>query len=685
MERNTARRAHVQPGVVSGRPRGRSSASWYGGISAGVSPNENVRKPSERLSARTAATEARTGKIDAFGRPEEVFVPEISAAVAAAPEESNVVVAGPGTGKSFRLQERAASLEFQGISRREMVVLTLTNETVKHLRKDMPDPAAMTVHSFALSKLNALGIASRKRIADRWEQAELVRADMKMLAAAAGYTVDVRTIDKFFTKLGAGFRDTMAARPTLTGVEAVLELAWQRVREFLSLRLMDELAFDLRGALDAAGHALPYPPRAILVDEYQDLTPEELRLIRTISNRTGAGVFAAGDDRQSIYGFREADPLGLNSFAGVYGTPGPVFMSLSRRCPGRVVALAEEVAGAMPTVPGLTGRPGLTSTDPAGGEVRALSFRSPSSECAWVVRDIDRRLGASAASEVAIIVPRDIKFYFRELEDAARAAHLDLTFIDPRGHPEVAEYRGVRLAYALLRLAEDAEDELAWRAALHLARGVGASKIKDLYDTGSDRLSVALRARAVVDITLQRAVDAVAASTTAITEAANEAGLRAAVDAAVTGLAPNLGVDWGEVLVAIDVDPAVPREGTACDIALDDLRKLAGAAVTDREWGPREVGVHTIFGAKGQQWNDVYVIGAYEQGFTDRVATADGLRLLYVALTRSKGSLTVSFPRVVRYTQLAQLVGATSTTLLPQFMRACRAAGVMIEVNPAGP
>jgi hypothetical protein len=186
----------------------------------------------------------------------------------------------------------------------------------------------------------------------------------------------VKTVDKFLTKLGAGFNDTMTAHPAVTGVEAVLELAWHRVRDFLSLRLMDEFAFDLRSALDA-GHDLPFPPNAILVDEYQDLTLEELRLIRTISENTGPGVFAAGEDRQSIYGFREADPLGLNSFASVYGTPGPIFMWQSRRCPGRVVRLAEGIAAAMPVVPGLTGRPALTSTDPGGGEVRVLSFRSP--------------------------------------------------------------------------------------------------------------------------------------------------------------------------------------------------------------------------------------------------------------------------------------------------------------------
>jgi superfamily I DNA/RNA helicase len=69
---------------------------------------------------------------------------------------------------------------------------------------------------------------------------------------------------------------------------------------------------------------------------------------------------------------------------------------------------------------------------------------------------------------------------------------------------------------------------------------------------------------------------------------------------------------------------------------------------------PQAVGLYTIFGAKGQQWDHVFPVGAYSQGFTGRAALAEGLRLLYVALTRTKVSLTVTYPRGIRYTQLAQ-------------------------------
>ncbi len=612
-------------------------------------------------------------------------MPEIDDAVSAPPADSNVLVAGPGTGKSFRLEERVRSLEAQGVNRREMAVLTLTNETARSLQIRIPEPPASTVHSFALSKLNLMGAAARKRIADRWEQRELVRMDMKMLTAAAGFSFRADQVDKFLARLGAGFRDTMASRPTPTPQETVLRLAWQRVRDFLQLRLMDELAYDLRGLLEA-NEDLPNPPRAILVDEYQDLTPEELRLIHAISASCGAGVFAAGDDRQSIYGFREADPLGLNSFAGVYATPGPVYLSESRRCPGLVVDLAEAVAAAMPAVPGLTGRPRLTSRPELGqGEVRVIAFRSPAAECAWVLADIRRRLRVSAAPDIAVIVPRDTDFYLREFAEQEAASHFGVTLIDPRGHPEIADDPGVRLAYALLRLAADPEDELAWRGVLHLSRGIGAPTISALYDIGSDTVSLAIRARAPMDSALNAVLAKVGDIRTAIHASADEPALRAAVDAGVTALAPGRSVGWAEVLTAIGLDPAETRPGDPADNALGEMRSLAGAGATDREWADDEVGLYTIFGAKGQQWDHVYLVGAYAQGFTDRAALADGLRLLYVALTRTKQSLTVVYPWGIRYTQLAQRLKTTRTEPLTQFAEACEQVGITIERDPAQP
>jgi superfamily I DNA/RNA helicase len=198
-------------------------------------------------------------------------------------------------------------------------------------------------------------------------------------------------------------------------------------------------------------------------------------------------------------------------------------------------------------------------------------------------------------------------------------------------------------------------------------------------------VSLAIRARAPMDSALNAVLAKVADIRTAINASADEPALRAAVDAGVTALAPGRSVDWDEVLTAIGLDPAKTRPGDPADNALGEMRSLAGAGATDRDWADDEVGLYTIFGAKGQQWDHVYLVGAYSQGFTDRAALADGLRLLYVALTRTKKSLTVVYPWGIRYTQLAQRLKTTRTELLTQFAEACDQVGITIERDPARP
>jgi DNA helicase-2/ATP-dependent DNA helicase PcrA len=53
------------------------------------------------------------------------------------------------------------------------------------------------------------------------------------------------------------------------------------------------------------------------VDEYQDLNKCDQSVIKVLASR-GAELFVAGDDDQSIYGFRKANPKGIRDFLQEY-------------------------------------------------------------------------------------------------------------------------------------------------------------------------------------------------------------------------------------------------------------------------------------------------------------------------------------------------------------------------------
>ena len=82
--------------------------------------------------------------------------------------------------------------------------------------------------------------------------------------------------------------------------------------------------------------------RVLLVDEFQDLTPAHLLLIRLLTGPAGA-VFAVGDDDQTIYGYAGATPRWLVDFGHWF--PGAAMHSLevNYRCPTPVVMAASNL------------------------------------------------------------------------------------------------------------------------------------------------------------------------------------------------------------------------------------------------------------------------------------------------------------------------------------------------------
>ncbi|MGH9116982.1 MAG: ATP-dependent helicase, partial [Acidimicrobiales bacterium] len=82
--------------------------------------------------------------------------------------------------------------------------------------------------------------------------------------------------------------------------------------------------------------------RVLLVDEFQDLTPAHLLLIRLLTGPAGA-VFGVGDDDQTIYGYAGATPRWLVDFGSWF--PGAAMHSLevNYRCPPAVVTAASNL------------------------------------------------------------------------------------------------------------------------------------------------------------------------------------------------------------------------------------------------------------------------------------------------------------------------------------------------------
>jgi DNA helicase-2/ATP-dependent DNA helicase PcrA len=70
----------------------------------------------------------------------------------------------------------------------------------------------------------------------------------------------------------------------------------------------------------------------LLVDEYQDINEAQFKMIELLSRENRAGLFAVGDDAQSIYAFRGGDPKFILRFRDDFPNAEVTTLAHSRRC-----------------------------------------------------------------------------------------------------------------------------------------------------------------------------------------------------------------------------------------------------------------------------------------------------------------------------------------------------------------
>lgn len=80
----------------------------------------------------------------------------------------------------------------------------------------------------------------------------------------------------------------------------------------------------------------------ILIDEFQDISPLQYKIIQLLAFPSN-NLFIVGDDDQSIYGFRGADPNIMLTFEKIYPNAKKVFLQTNYRSSGNIVKAASNV------------------------------------------------------------------------------------------------------------------------------------------------------------------------------------------------------------------------------------------------------------------------------------------------------------------------------------------------------
>ena len=396
----------------------------------------------------------------------------------------------------------------------------------------------------------------------------------------------------------------------------------------------------------------------LLVDEFQDLTPAPLLMIRLLAGPR-AEVIGVGDDDQTIYGYSGASPRWLIEYERFFPGAARHLLGVNYRCPPEVVEAASNLLSHnRHRIP--------KDIEPAAG--RSAAGRSLAVEAAGdgglaVVENVRALMGAGAeARDIAVLTRVNSTL----LAPQILLSEAGIECMAPVG-PWFLERTGVASMLAWLRLATSATSRLPadalamaarrpprgisprvieWIAEQHNAGGLRrlagrisdartAERVSDFADDverlggmardGADTLGLleAIRDGTQLGATLDARLDA---SRRAVDRSAHGDDLRALMSVAPHCGDPTEFEDW------------LRHRLTEGSRGGDEGDPRAGRP----SWG-RGVRLATVHRVKGLEWPHVIVLSATEGLMPHRLAsdTEEERRVFHVAITRGSESVLI--------------------------------------------
>ncbi len=383
--------------------------------------------------------------------------------------------------------------------------------------------------------------------------------------------------------------------------------------------------------------------RHLLVDEFQDLTPAYLLLIRLVAS-PALDVFGVGDDDQTIYGYLGADPGFLIDYRTLFPGAGSHALEVNYRCPVAVVEAAANVLGYNRRRVAKTIRPGpeaVTGTDAVA--VRRTKGEGLAEAAADVV---GLWLADGEPSEIAVLCRVNSAL----LPVHAALGHREVPFESPLG-PDLLRRSVLAAGLAWLRLGQ-APDEMRRADLLAAVRRPSRGLNRVASELLPRRAKFTLADVAALGERLDgrqegRWADFVY-DLEQVAEAAEGGDAAAMLDVIITkvGLeSAAQALDSGRTRVdrsAQSDDLVAIRRAAAIHPRLEGFEDWLRQMLARRST-PGGVLLTTVHRVKGMEWDRVLVFGA-DQGLMPHALSTDWeeeRRVFHVALTRGRRKVVV--------------------------------------------
>lgn len=554
-----------------------------------------------------------------------------------------LVLAGPGTGKTRCLTNRIAFLiKKKGISPKKILAITFTNtaseEMLDRLKKMglSKAPQVTTLHSFAKNVLHTnaskLKIDSDFIVPDPKYEVSLIVEDV---AIDLGLQIsEANKIYKFIcSKMASGISSVLKPNEKIFYGRFLKLLKFYKAVDFNNIIFLTYSLLSKNP--DVKKHYNNYLSY-VLVDEYQDLNPVEQWLIDLLTN-DGQGLAVFGDDDQSIFGWRQADPKGIVLFDKKFPSVKVRELTESWRCPDVILRAAREVIRN-----NTTRKTKELKSKKKGGQVILYEAGGPKNEAVWITERVGELIKKGVKEIVILCFNKDLLI---PIEKEFKGKNLEFVTSFKKDYPLASP--SVRKILSLLRIRKDKTDNLAIRQLLELTHGVGKKCIKFLRDKAeNDNITLFESFKlAILDKKakrwkkgLEKLMQEISTTNNLSLSSNNPALLIQELKAYIK---KDKRID--KLLFSINLKQVNTLEDFLEEIEkliFDQLRESKVTVSSDK------VTIMTMHSAKGLEANAVFLPGLEADVFPGSGDIEEKRRLFYVALTRAKELIYLSYAKM---------------------------------------
>ena len=613
-----------------------------------------------------------------------------------------LIVAGAGSGKTRVLTSRVAYiLAREDIDPSRILALTFTRKAAGEMKERIALMVGErrarrvvmgTFHSifvrFLREYADTLGYPSAFTIYDQSDSISAVKACIKelglddkvykpkeVLARISMAKNALFTTSAYRNNPDFQLADMAARRPRLGDVYELYQnkLKQSGVMDFDDILMQTNILFrDNKDALAAIAGRFSY----IMVDEYQDTNYAQYLILKKLAS-PHHNICVVGDDSQSIYAFRGAKIENILNFQKDYPECTVVRLERNYRSTSNIVQAANSVIahneGRIPKKCYSVGEP--------GDKIKFFKAFTEQDEAIMLVSDIISRMQREKAKYQDFAILYRTNSQSRALEEQLRRRNIPYMIYSGNSFFERAEIKDM-MAY--FKLVVNPYDDESFKRVVNLpARGIGGTSLTALAECARANGIPLFRAAFMPELEAVYGLRAAAASKiqafcsiinalaakASVTDAfelvrliADQSGLYTMykADTSIEGLARTANLDelFNSVQAFIEdrqdefADNEVPEDEfpvvTLADF-LENTALLNNVDATDDEDAANKVALMTVHSAKGLEFPYVYVAGLEENLFPAGGMLAkpsdieEERRLFYVALTRAKKSVCVSF------------------------------------------